>query len=338
VLLRVDHSRRVAERRQGCHLADFGVDERRFQAILFESLEEIIPDEELLLVTQSARGAEEPDLMALDASGRLWLFEMKAGEGEQGNLLQVLIYGQWDYDQLAALFSQRRPGELPLTDAHAGKFGHRLPTEEFNARQVFVTLTNGVDDRGRAAIDYWRSAGLDVRPWLYLVYETEQDAFDVELTPFRVDRDNPYQDLASVHYLLNTNYGNDPRDDAEMLTVGKAAAFFDPWKRRIESLNQGDFVFLYRSGEGIVGFGRASGLLERRPYQGDPQHADEEYSMKLQSFRVLDHPIPASEIRAVAGSGVSFRQTMIALPDQAGRALIEHLRSVANHASTKGYE
>jgi hypothetical protein len=330
VLLRIDPGNGSATRRQGSHLWDFGVDERRFQAILFDNLEELLPDDELLLLMQSARGAEEPDLMALDASGRLWLFEMKAGEGGQGNLLQVLrygqIYGQWQYDQLSRLYAQRRGGDAELVDAHAEKFGERLVADRFNHHQVFVTLTNGLDDRSRAAINYWNDAGLDVRCWFYLVYGTEGAEFDVELTPFRIARDNPYQDLASVYYLLNTNYGNDPQDDQDMLDQGKAAAFFDPWKRRIEALNQGDVVFLYRSGEGIVAYGKASGLLERHPYQDDREHPDEEYSMRLHGFRRLSEAIPAAEIKAVAGSGISFRQTMVALPDSAGRALVEHLR------------
>lgn len=332
VLLRVDPRSGRTVRRQGCHLWDFGVDERGFQAILFDNLEELLPDDELLLLMQSARGAEEPDLMAVDASGRLWLFEMKRGEGDQGNLLQVLrygqIYGQWEYDQLSSLYAQRRGRETELADAHAEKFGERMGRERFNHRQVFVTLTNGLDDRSRAAINYWNDAGLDVRCWLYLVYETEGDEFDIELTPFRIDRDNPYQDLASVYYLLNTNWGNDPQDDEDMLEQGKAAAFFDPWKRRIETLNQGDTVFLYRSGEGIVAYGKASGILERHPYQGSPEHADEEYSMRLTGFRRLSEPVSAAQIKSVAGSGIAFRQTMVALPDSAGRALIEHLREV----------
>lgn len=227
-----------------------------------------------------------------------------------------------------ASYAQRRGGETVLVDAHAEKFGERLSQDRFNHGQVFVTLTNGLDDRSRAAINYWNDAGLDVRSWLYLVYETEGDEFDVELTPFRIERDNPYQDLASVYYLLNTNYGNDPQDDQDMLEQGKAAAFFDPWKRRIETLNQGDTVFLYRSGEGIVAYGKASGTLERHPYQGSPEHADEEYSMRLTGFRRLDEPVPAAQIKAVAGSGIAFRQTMVTLPDSAGRALIEHLREI----------
>ena len=280
---------------------------------------------------QSEQGGEHPDLVALDREARLWLFEMKAGEGRQGNLLQVLrygqIFGQYDYDRLERLHGAHRPGEPRLAEAHANKFGVRLDPADYNASQVFVTLTNGLDDRTRAAINYWNDQGLDVRPWLYLIYDAPGNAFDVELTPFRVERDNPFQDLASSYYMLNTNYANDPADDATMLAESKAAAFFDPWKRKIERLNRGDTIFLYRSGTGVVAFGTIAGDLEMRAYHGDPQHEDEEYSKRLSGFVVLDRPVPAAELRAIASGSLGFRQTMVAIASEDGRAIAAALRS-----------
>ena len=68
-----------------------------------------------------------------------------------------------------------------------------------------------------------------------------------------------------------------------MLRRGRAAAYFTPWKHQIERLRRGDVVFLYRSGVGIVAFGRASGRLEIDAYHGDPRAAGEEYAMALAS-------------------------------------------------------
>jgi hypothetical protein len=328
--LRVDSNWKAA-RRVGRSLSDYGVAERDFQAILFESLEELLPDDELLLIMQSLQGGEHPDLVALDREGRLWLFEMKAGEGRQENLLQVLrygqIFGQYDYDRLERLHSAHRPGEPRLAEAHANKFDVQLDLAAFNSRQVFVTLTNGLDDRTRAAINYWNTQGLEVRPWLYLIYDAPGDDFDVELTPFRVERDNPSQDLASSYYLLNTNYGNDPTDDESMLADGKAAAFFDPWKRKIERLNRGDTVFLYRSGVGVVAFGTVAGDLEMHAYQAHPEYEDEDYSRKLAGFTVLARPVPAAELRAIVSGSLSFRQTMVAIASEDGQAIATSLRS-----------
>jgi hypothetical protein len=143
-----------------------------------------------------------------------------------------------------------------------------------------------------------------------------------------LERDIPDQDLACGFYLLNTNNAKQPEDDRKMLEEGKAAAFFDPWKRRIESLERGDTVFLYRSGEGIVAWGRASGRLERRAYHGDPEHDDEEYAMALLDFRRTPEPLPAWVIKAIGGRGISFRRTMTSVPEEAGRRLVEHLQSL----------
>ena len=132
-----------------------------------------------------------------------------------------------------------------------------------------------------------------------------------------------------AYYLLNTNAGNDARDDANMLANAKAAAFFDPWKYQIERLEHGDVVFLYRTGEGIAAYGRASGRLEMRAYHDDPSNADEEYAMALDGFAVLDEPLPAAEIKRVAERNVSFRQTMVALPNDAGERILAAARARA---------
>jgi hypothetical protein len=124
-------------------------------------------------------------------------------------------------------------------------------------------------------------------------------------------------------FLLNTNRRHDARDDADMLARGRAAAYFAPWKHQIERLRRGDVVFLYRSGAGIVAFGRASGRLEIRDYHGDPAAAGEEYAMALDGFSVLDTPLPAAEIQQVAGRTLSFRQTMVALPADAGDRILQ---------------
>jgi hypothetical protein len=131
---------------------------------------------------------------------------------------------------------------------------------------------------------------------------------------------------ARTFFLLNTNHANDPRDDAAMLAEGKAAAFHDPWKRQIERLRRGDVVFLYRSGSGIVAFGRASGALEVRDRHGDPHAAGEEYAMALHGFTLLDAPLTAAEIRQVAERNITFQQTMTALPPGAGERILDAAR------------
>lgn len=330
MLLRIDPGSAVAERIHGAALRDIGLDERGLQAILFESLDRLIPDEELLVIAQSRRWQEEPDLLALDQSGRLFIFEIKAWESSPSNLLQALRYGQilgtQTYDDLARRFAQSRAGALPLEDAHAARFGVRIPREEYNHEQVFVVLTNGLDVKTREAARYWKKAGLDVRPWVYRAYHGLGSSPVLEISPFRVE-DDPYEDVLGGAYILNTNYQNSPEDHEYMLREERAAAFFSPPKKRIERLGRGDWVFLYQTGVGIVAYGRATGRIERRPYHGLDEYPDEEYSTKLERFRRIDPPLAASEINELLGTNYKFRGTMFSIGREAGAQLRRHVES-----------
>jgi len=265
MLLRVHANARSATRVNGEQLSRFGLDERGLQDVLFRSLDRLLPDEELLLIAQSRHWQEEPDLLALDERGRLYIFEIKVWESRSENLLQALRYGQilgpYDYAALEQLFRRFDDTGRSLAEAHRATFGLDLSPSEFNRKQVFIVLTNGLDFRTRQAIQYWRRTGLDVRPWVYRVYADADPSFLLEIARFAVE-DNPYEDARAGFYILNTNHGNDPADHADMLKSKKAAAYFSPWKHKMEQLSRGDTIFLYQSAVGIVAMGRASGKLQ----------------------------------------------------------------------------
>lgn len=330
MLLRVDPGTKKAGRVRGVPLSRFGLNERDLQAILFASLDRLIGEDELLPVMQSRPWQEEPDLMALDREGRLHIFEVKVWEARSENLLQVLRYGQLygalDHDGLDRVWRRTGAGEHSLAQAHAAAFGLAQPLapEAFNRRQVFVVLTNGLDVDTRQAVRYWQSTGLDVRPWVYRVYE-EGGGMLLEIAPYRI-ADDPLEDqaesLGDGYYVLNTNWRNSEQDDAEMLAERKAAAFFSPWKLKISRLKRGDVVFLYRSGVGVVAAGRANGKLVMRPYQYDPQYPDEEYNMDLTDFVHVSPPVTAAAMKSLTGNpGLVFRQTMFSLDPDGGAKL-----------------
>ena len=88
MLINVDLKKKTAERIRGVSLKSFGLDERAFQDILYRSLDKLIPDDELLLLMQSRQWQEEPDLMAIDKDGKLYIFELKTWESRSENILQ----------------------------------------------------------------------------------------------------------------------------------------------------------------------------------------------------------------------------------------------------------
>lgn len=248
MLLSINTKTRFAERIRTKRLQSFGLDERGLQDILFKSLDRLFPDDELVLLMQSRYWQEEPDLMAVDKNGNLYIFELKAWESHSSNLLQVLRYGQIfgssKYTDLDSWYKRSTDSSQSLMNSHVAKFGIKLKEEEFNQKQVFVIITNGLDYRTREAIQYWRTCGLDVRPWVYRVYSGQEDEMLLEISAFRVG-DNPYEDIAEGYYILNTNKSNSEEDHNDMLSSQKAAAYFDPWKFKIERLVKGDVVFLY---------------------------------------------------------------------------------------------
>ena len=170
--------------------------------------------------------------MALDADGKLYIFELKAWESRSENLLQVLrygqIYGSHKYEEWNRIFQRAMKTGMSLQEAHSRKFEKEIPERQFNCEQVFVVMTNGIDTKTHEAVRYWRSRKLEVQPWIYRVYELgSTDTMHVEIAPFRVE-DNPYEDLAEGFYILNTNYNSDPKDHEDMIENKKAAAYSDP--------------------------------------------------------------------------------------------------------------
>ncbi len=303
MIFNLNQSAYEIKRRKGLRLADLGWKEEGFQKLMYENLEVLLPEDELLLIMQSRKWQEEPDLMAIDGNGDLFIFELKAWESQDSNLLQVMrygqIFGQYDYRQLNDLFLKFYPNKNGLLDELNAKFNTDLTEDQINQTQKFILITNGLDFKTRAAIEYWSTQGVNIASWTYKLYKIDNQIL-LDFETYRKHPD-PYEDIDEGYYILNTNYNNSSVDDADMLENQKAAAFFEPWKFKIEQLNKGDKVFLYRSGTGIVAKGMASGRLVKSNYQGNPEHANEEYAMNLDQFKILQQPISAAEIRSMSG-------------------------------------
>jgi len=126
MLLAINTKTHYAERKRTDRLQTFGLDERGLQDILFKSLDRLFPDDELILLMQSRRWQGEPDLMAVDRDGNLYIFELKAWESHSENLLQVLRYGQlhgsYKYADLDEMHRRMTGATQSLKSAHLAKF------------------------------------------------------------------------------------------------------------------------------------------------------------------------------------------------------------------------
>lgn len=120
-------------------------------------------------------------------------------------------------------------------------------------------------------------------------------------------------------FLLNTNFKNDDSDHYKMLENGEASAFYGDWKDNIERLKEGDIVFLYQSGHGIVGYGNADAHLEKREHHGKPAQC---YTRKLNDFVRLDEAVSARKMKDVTKTNFNFMRVMVELNKKQGEALL----------------
>lgn len=124
-------------------------------------------------------------------------------------------------------------------------------------------------------------------------------------------------------YILNTNTQRSATCDEDMLKEHKASAYYD---NKIDRLNRGDVVFLYRTSVGIVAFGIADGKLQKKRFTYNDGQTDDEYFMHLDDFSVLDMPLSASRIREIVGN-INFRLTMFAISEERGNALLYEIHN-----------
>lgn len=137
-------------------------------------------------------------------------------------------------------------------------------------------------------------------------------------------------------YILNTNRGNN--GDAyhrRLVNEGIAAATCtDPkrpktlWKYLIETINEGDCIFLYGNQIGIVACGRVTGeLLTEDCGCFDKIETDGMYYKKLLPFVKLKTPITSADINSIVGRDIVLAPTLVHLSDVEGHKLCDHIKA-----------
>ncbi|MCS4504304.1 EVE domain-containing protein [Arhodomonas aquaeolei] len=181
-------------------------------------------------------------------------------------------------------------------------------------------MTYRLDVSTRQAVKYWRSKGVDIRPWIYRVYSLDGQMY-LDINAFG-RADDPYEDKPTQYHLINTNYSNDPVSHDYMLDQRRAAAFYGDWKYKIDNIEPNDRVFLYRSGEGIVAFGvcKSSNPGVKNPPHG-PEDTDEEHFVELEPFHVLPQPLSAARLREAAEYHVPLVSTYTSIRSEGGELL-----------------
>lgn len=138
-----------------------------------------------------------------------------------------------------------------------------------------------------------------------------QEGIAVAQDELKVDEVEEPVESCNFH-VLNTNKRHSIEDHEEMIGEGIAAAFYDPWKHNIDRIKKNDVVFLYENGTGIIAYGKGTGEVLKRDHNGNK---DECHYQKLVDFKVLEKPMPASDVKKALNRNVVFLRTMSGMPD-----------------------
>lgn len=150
-----------------------------------------------------------------------------------------------------------------------------------------------------------------------------EEGIKIAQDELKLDESDNFDDNENCSfYLLNTNKRHNIDDQEVMIKRGIAAAYYDPWKYSINHIKKGDVVFLYGNGEGIVAYGKGTGNTIKEDKDG---YKDECHYQQLESFTVLEKPLPAHEIRKILNGKVIFLRTMSSLSD--GQKILDTLIS-----------
>ena len=314
---------------------DVGVTEKNIEDFLMSRLHEIVSEDGLMLIGKERSGQEEPDLLAIDKSGVLYLFELKRWTSESENLLQVMryaqIFGRYAYPKLAEFAQRQVPGDLRETHKSYFELNEPLPETKFNNSQVLVLVTNGLDRDTISAVEFWTKKGVRIDCAPYRVYEIEGNPY-IQFDTYDPERETVVEENPGT-YIVNTNKTYLPDAWRDMIAdgrSGKASAYGDR-RNAIRRITKYSVVYLYHTGVGVIAKGRSTSDFEPTDYDGE---AGMEFYVPLVFDWALRNPkssrqwqpecsghpdeheaasIKAWEVNRRLGTSHRFRQTVFAI-------------------------
>jgi hypothetical protein len=311
------------------NLASFGLKEKDLENLVAKNIESIVRTDQLMVILQERSRQEEPDVLALDAKGVLFIFELKRWVSSSENLLQVLRYGQkfgrYDYEKLNRFYqsySHDQGNRITLSEAHKLFFelDEKLQENEFNSDQQFIIITNGLDYDTWDAIAYWREKQLNISAQIYRLFKIGVELF-IDFDPYGPVQDAP-RDTENGIFIVNTNSTYMPDAYIEMVTEKKGAAYYGR-KTTIQRIKFGNTVCLYHVGIGIIGIGKARTDYQKKDYLSDKDEEyfvpiDFEYLVDIKDSNWKSKAVHAWEINSNFSSSYRFRQTVFQLPSEFG--------------------
>ena len=310
----------------------FNILEKVIEDFVRFRLSETVSEDHLMLIGQERKWQEEADLLALDKEGTLYIFELKRWQSQSENILQVMRYGQilgrYTYQKLENLAKGQKIVTSSMVDEHKEHFGLKTPIDksQFNKKQHFVLVTNGVDADTISAVDYWSTMGVKISCSPYRLYEINGKPY------LQFDTFNPNGEIVvetnSQYFIVNTNSTWDEMAYRDMLGDGKTgkAAAYGSRKSAVCNIPKNSVIYLYHTTVGVIAKGKATDTFQRIDYEDD---TDGEFFVPLDFEWSLDQnewqgrAVRPSDINERLNSGHRFRQTAFAISEDVAQAIDE---------------
>ena len=318
---------------------EVGIKEIHLQKLIVDKIETLIRADQLFVIMEQRARQEEPDILALDENGRLFIFELKRWESRQENILQVLRYGQkfgrFDYEKLAGYYKKFAEKnnkydtvskELEIAHKEFFELEEPIGKEKFNKEQKFVIVANGKDYDTWEARNYWKEKGVDIDILTYRLLKIEGTGdIYLDFDPYYGAFSDIPQDDKDTMFIVNTNKTWAPNAYKEMIKIGKAAAYGDK-KHWVNKIKEGASVCLYHSGVGVIAVGKATSDWEENGENENFVKLEFESCVDIEQKGWENKAVKAWEINKELNTKHCFRQISFRLPLKIKDFIVQKLK------------
>ena len=190
------------------------------------------------------------DLLAIDATGVIYIIELKLGRAHPAITAQLLAYRRsikrMTKEELIRV-AARHPLRIDLSNAFQRRFGHPLP-ETVNESQVLIAIAASIHPQTAQSILELRERGYSVQAFRYII-----NSHELSLVPFRLEEQNlkphaatgprgrrprstpsPRERLPRYKVRIDVEWfwlTHAPRFISTLVTFSSAYELYEPWAR-----------------------------------------------------------------------------------------------------------
>ena len=294
----------------------------------------------VLVVKTSVPYAKMPDVVALDAEGRLVLIECKRGWATRETLAQLLDYAadyssepfsrlQADWDTGAGAGASSRGKLLDRFRRFADD--ETAAEENVGKEQVLVVVAAARDDACERIAAFLRNRGVVVHFVPACLFRRGNGDLFLDVKPIDLDSREGQGSLGDGKsvWMINTNETHSPGAHARFVQAGVAAiwGYPDGPATLQQGAQAGDTIYAYLNGTGIIACGTiVDGQVRPAPAGTTlfPEATDDgnEWHMSVE-WKPLPRPISAADVRLATGAGLPVRNTFCRLWNENVRTFLE---------------